>query len=257
LAFKNVSGTDQSDGAIGDRRMRLWRLLVEVEIQNATLRGAITVYASKQESAEKLATISFIDNLRRIGIWAGITNDEEPFEVETDKKDGKGKPIVKTEMQPVTKYMAPYYNHVKIIEVLELNDAYALTYPPDELEHAIKTRQALSEDSQPKRRTTNEVALAKREQKQKTLVKKEQKQEKVVAKETNKVDKQEMLKRVCVYFCSDTPKKIKDAAVELDIQYQKVRYSLFLIRDNGHNEQKYKLVETEIDGSKAFQLVKE
>jgi len=84
---------------------------------------------------------------------------------------------------------------------------------------------------------------------------KSQEKPKVEEKQKSSVAKEEMLVNVLAYFLGE-PKKIKDAAIALDLQYQKVRYSLFLIRDRGLNGDTYNLVETEIDGSKAFQLQK-
>ena len=63
-----------------------------------------------------------------------------------------------------------------------------------------------------------------------------------------------LLDKVVEYFSE--PRKMTEAAKTLGMQYQKVRYCLMLVKDKGFKDAKYDLVETTIDESKAFQLVK-
>lgn len=253
--FKNISGASQYS-IPADNTVRYWKVLVEVSLQGNCIRGAVTVRTAYQEKAEKLAKITFINGLRQLGIWVDTTNIEEPFEVDTDEKDDKGAPIKKTELRPVIKYLAPNYDHVKVVDYVNLTD-YDLTYSEEELNRAEETRKIIEKNSPgKKRRTTNEVAADNRKKKMSQIEKQEKQQEKIESKQKSSVAKEEMFANVLAYFLSETPKKIKDAAIALDLQYQKVRYSLFLIRDKGLNGETYELVETEIDGSKAFQLKK-
>jgi len=253
--FKHITWPGQSHIAVGNRTMRLWNILVEAEIQGVKIRGAITVHAGLQEKAEKLAVITFINDLRRIGVWAEAVKVEEPFEVDTGKKNDKGEIITKTEMRTITKYMAPDFNHVKAIDVLALHD-YDLTYSNNELIEAAEISKNFGAKSKPRKRTSGEVALDERKKKQKMLAKKEKQLAREKAKKQNAMEKEEMLNKVLEYFSTDKPRKIKDASNDLLLQYQKVRYSLFLIRDKGHNGNSYELVEDEIDGNKAFRLIK-
>jgi hypothetical protein len=252
--FKNVSGATQYSIPT-DNTVRYWKVLVEISLQGNCIRGAITVRTAAQEKAKKLAEITFINGLRQLGIWADTVKVDEPFEIETDEKDEKGAPIKKTELRPVIKYLAPDYDHVNVIDYVNLTD-YDLMYAEAELNHAEEARKVIEKNSPgKKRRTTNEVAADNRKKKMSQLEKQEKQQAKVEEKQKSSVAKEEMLVNVLAYFLGE-PKKIKDAAIALDLQYQKVRYSLFLIRDRGLNGDTYNLVETEIDGSKAFQLQK-
>ena len=64
-----------------------------------------------------------------------------------------------------------------------------------------------------------------------------------------------ILERVIEHFSE--PRKMTEASkdVSLGLQYQKIRYALFLIRDKGFKDTKYDLIESEVDECKAFQLV--
>ncbi len=250
--YKSITGTTELNNSTGEHQMRLWIVLVESKIQDVTIRGTVHAHAMSQESAERLAVNTTINGLRQLGVWAETTEVEETFEIESDKKDDKGQLIMENETRKVTKYMAPYYNHVQAVDILDNND-YSLSYSDEELEEANVVRKYIKSNST-KRRTSGQVALAERKKKQKQLEQKEEKQVKEEARKKNDLKKEEVFAKVLQYF-SGEPKKIKDASNDLEIQYQKVRYALFLIRAKGYNNQSFELKETEIDESKAFQLI--
>lgn len=253
--FKNVASIGFADNAVGDRSMRHRRLLLEVELQDNTFRGALTVCASTQQAAEKLAIQTVLNNLRRCGIWASEETVKESYEEKTDKKDKNGKPITVKKTREVQKFMAPYYPHIKIIDSLELNE-YDLSFSGEELEEMSEERAEVKKTTKQRRRTSNEAALAKRKAHEKRLAQQEKQQTQEATKVQNTLAKEDLLKTILEYFSSGDARKIKDASTELAIQYQKVRYSLFLLRDNGLNGQKYNLVETVIGGHKAYHLTK-
>lgn len=250
--FKSITGIEEpQETAVGDSRMRPWNVLAEIEIQGVKIQGTIVARVSSQENAEDMAKIQFVNAMRRIGAWATTKKVEESFEVETDKKDDKGKPIIKTETRSITKYLAPDKSNVTIIKILPMNDR-DLTYSDEELDYSSKVRN-MESSTTTKRRTSGQKALAERKKKQKQLEKKEEAQ---LAKETKRkssIDKEELFQKVIAYF--DKPKKVKDASNDLQVQYQKVRYALFFLKDKGFNGQIFELKESEIDGNKAFQLI--
>ena len=215
--------------------MQSWNVLVEAEIQGVKIQGAITVRAARQESAEKLARQTFINRIRGAGVWAYTEEVDEPYEVEIEgPKDKNGKPTKKKEIKykKVIRYHAPYWNHVKVIKILEY-DSHSLTFPQEELDEAARYDASSSITRPKKRRTSNEAALHKRKKKQVSIEKKEKTLEKTQRVEQNKVDKEKLLKVVEAYFIGDDPKIIKVAASELEQTYQRGRYALFQIKDKG------------------------
>lgn len=239
-------------------RRRDWTVLVEVTIQGVKIRGTITCYVDTEELAKELACRSILNSLRRAGVWADTDEIDEPYEVEVegpkDKKTGKPTKKKETKFKKVTQYHAPYWDHVKAIDIIE-SGYRKLTYSTEELE-ANAQENAGTSMPRTKRRTTSEVALNKRKKKQTSLAKKEEQVEKKKKVEVNKQSKDELLRAVEAYFTGDDAKIIKVAASELNQTYQRVRYALFQIKDKGYNGVEYDLVQTEVDGSKAFRLVK-
>ncbi|KKL82695.1 hypothetical protein LCGC14_1982170 [marine sediment metagenome] len=242
----------------GETRMRPWNILVEATIQEVKFQGTITCHANNEESARKLARMSFINQLRGAGIWTHSDEINEPYEVEVEgPKDKKtGKPTKKKEIKhkKVTRYHAPTWTHVKVLDIIDLNSR-DFTFPQEELEEAaLIASGGISLKS--RRRSIGEVAIAKRKKKVQSIDKKEKQQEKQSRAEANKQSKEELLQVVEAYFVSENAKVIKIAAGELDQTYQRVRYALFQIKDKGYKGAKYDLIQTEIDGSKAFRLEK-
>lgn len=242
----------------GELRMRPWNVLVEASIQGVKVQGTITCHTGNEESAKKLARMTFINQLRKVGIWAHIDEIDEPYEIETDgpvdKKTGKVTKKKEIKYKKVTRYLAPYWEHVKASAILDL-DERDLTFPMEELEKTAIDDADISM-SRTKRRTTPEVALAKREKKQAQLSKKEEQLEKAAESEIKKQNKIELFQIVESYFSGSDAKSIKVAADELGQIYQNIRWALFKIKNNGYNGMKYDLIETEIKGKKAFRLVK-
>lgn len=233
--------------------MKPWNVLVEATIQGVKLQGTITCMTGTEDSAKKLACMTFISQLREVGVWTHIDEIDEPYEVITEgPKDDKGKSTKQKEIKykKVTRYHAPHWDHVEAIEIIE-NNSRDLTFPIEEFEAANAI------PSPRKRRTTNEAALVKRNKKQASIEKKDQQLAKKDKAATNKQNKVELLQCVEAYFTGDNAKVIKDATSELTQTYQRIRYALFQIKDNGYNGVKYDLIQTEIDGSKAFRLRKE
>jgi len=245
---------------IGNGHMKQLNVLVEATVQGVKIRGAITCQARDEEAAKNLACQTFITQLRRAGVWSHTDVIDEPYEIEVegpkDKKSGKSTKKKETKYKKITQYHAPYWNNIKVIDIIELNSR-DLTFSPGELEEAARYENGGILGTIKKRRTPNQAALAKRNQKQSTLAKKEKQLEKKKKAESNKQSKEELLRSVEEYFTGNTPKIIKNATNELAQTYQRVRYALFQIKDNGYNGVKYELIQTEIDGSKAFRLVKE
>ena len=242
---------------IGDVRMRSWNILVGATIQGAKIQGTITVRHTNEEAAKRLARMTFINQLRGAGIWAYTNKVDEPYEVEVEglkDKTGKSTKKVETKYKEITRYHAPYWDHVEAIGLIE-NDSRDLTFPAEELEEAARFAAGIVAPK-PKRRTAGETALNGRKKKQSSIVKKEKQLEKKQRAEANKQSKEELLQVVEEYFTSDSAKIIKDAAGELNQTYQRIRYALFQIKDNGYNGVEYDLISTEIDGSKAFRLEK-
>ena len=198
-----------------------------------------------------------INQLRGAGIWAYTDEINEPYKVEVEgPKDKTGKPTKKeeTKYRKITRYHAPYWDHVKVIEVIDLNSC-DLTFNTEELEEAARFAAGIVAPK-PKRKTTGEAALNERKKKQSSIAKKEKQLEKKQKAEANKQSKEELLQVVEEYFTGDSAKIIKDAVGELNQTYQRIRYALFQIKDNGHNGVEYDLIQTEIDDNKAFRLVK-
>jgi len=241
----------------GEPRKQRWNVLVEAEIQGAKIQGTIVAHSDKKESAEKLACQHFINQLRGAGIWTSTDIVDEPYTIITEgPKDKNGKPTEKTEIKhrKVAKYYAPYWDHVKVLEVLEELDERDLTFSQEELEEDALAKGLLP--TRKKRRTTGEVALDEREKKQKKMKLQEASHVKKRQAEQNKASKEELLKVVEAYFTSNTPKVIKTASGELNQTYQRIRYALFQIKDKGYNDVKYDLIQSEVDGNKAFCLKK-
>jgi hypothetical protein len=241
----------------GEPRKQRWNILVEAEIQGAKIQGTIVAHSDKKESAEKLACQHFINQLRGAGIWTSTEVVDEPYTIIVEgPKDKDGKPTEKTETKnkKVTKYFAPYWSHVKALEVLKELDERDLTFSQEELEEDALAKGLLP--TRKKRRTSGEVALDEREKKQEKLKFQEASHVKKRQAEQNKASKEELLKVVEAYFTSDTPKVIKTAVGKLNQTYQRIRYALFQIKDKGYNNVKYDLIQTEIDGDKAFRLKK-
>ena len=241
----------------GDIRMKPWHVLIEATIQGVKIQGAITCRTSNEGSARRLACMTFINQLRRAGVWTHSDEINEPYEVEVDgpkdKKTGKPTKKKETKYKKVTRYHAPEWSHVEVIDILESNSR-DFTFPMAELEEA-----ALYESGGPaikKRRTTGEVALKKRKEKMTTVAKKEKQQEKKARAEANKQSKDALMKVVEAHFTGEDVKIIKVAAGELKQTYQRVRYALFQIKDKGYNGAEYDLIQTEINDSKAFRLKK-
>lgn len=234
--FKNITGTTIHDLTTGSLDRRPWDVCLEADIQGTSIRGAVTAHAANQEDAEKLAIIAFINNLRRAGIWARSSQEE--------KDEGQ-----------ITVYHAPDYSHIRVIGVSN-NGQYNLVYPEEELSSAARKNRALKESTKPKRRTSGQKALADRKKKQAHLDQKEKRQRKAEIKGQRAQEKQKMLQQVLQHFLGDDLKQIKAAADALEIQYQKVRYSLFYLRDNGFNKNTFDLIEGNVDGKKAFKLRK-
>ena len=242
----------------GDIRMKSWNVLIETIIQGAKIQGTITCHTTSEESAKKLAVQTFINQLRRAGIWAYINKVDEPYEVEVEegsKDKATGKPTKKKEIRyrKITKYYAPYEDHVKVIEIIDLNSR-DLTFPVEELEEAIHYARGISAPK-PKRKTTGEATLNGRKKKQTLIVKKEKQFEKKQKAEANKQSKEELLRVVEEYFTCDEAKIIKVAAGELNQTYQRVRYALFQIKDKGYNNTEYDLIQSKVDDSTAFRLI--
>ena len=241
----------------GDVRMRPWNIFIEASIQGAKIQGTITCHSSNEESAKKCARMAFINHLRRAGIWTHTDEIDEPYEVEVegpkDKKTGKPTKKKETKYKKITRYHAPYWDHIKVVEVIE-NGSRDLTFPTEELEEAANYARGISAPK-PKRRTTGETALNGRKKKQSLITKKEKQLEKKQKVEANKQSKDELLRVVEAYFTGSEAKIIKEATDELNQTYQRIRYALFQIKEKGYNGTKYDLIQTEIDGSKAFRLL--
>jgi len=236
----------------GDTSMRKWTILIEAIIQNAPIRGTVTCYTSNERSAKKLACTTFINQLRRAGIWAYKNEVDESYEVEIVSSKNKKSKKTEIKHKKITKYYAPYWNHVQVIDIVK-HGAYDFTFPIEELENA-----AIQINGTPtKRKSTNETILNKRKKKQTLLEKKEvatKKKEKAVVNVQNRND---LFKAVEKCFTEKGAKIIKTAAIDLSQTYQRIRYALFQIAGKGYNGATYKLIQTEIDGNKAFQLVKQ
>jgi len=245
---------------VASATMRSWNILVEATIQGAKIQGTITCHSSSENSAKRLACLTFINQLRRAGIWASADEVDESYEVESagpkDKKTGKSTVKVEIKHKKVTKYIAPYWNHVKAIEIIASNSR-DFTFSIEELEEAALEAKGMAKTKRHKRRTSGDVALAKRAaNKQKVAAKQEALDKKKKKAVTNKQNKIDLLRAVEKYFTAGTAKVIKDAVKDLSQTYQRIRYALFQIKDNGYNGAKYNLIETKIDGNKAFQLKK-
>ena len=242
----------------GDVRMRPWNILVEASIQGAKIQGTITCHTSNEESAKKCARMAFINHLRRAGVWAYTDEIDEPYEVEVDgpkdKKTGKPTKKKETKYKKITRYHAPDWDHIKVVEVIEYGSR-DLTFPTEELEEAVSYARGIS-TPKPKRKTPGEAVLNGRKKKQSSIAKKEKQLEKKQKAEANKQSKDELLRVVEAYFTGGVAKIIKDAAGELNQTYQRIRYALFQIKDKGYNSVEYDLTQTEINGSAAFRLVK-
>ena len=222
----------------------LWHIIVEADIQGASIQGKISCHATTKDMAAKLARQTFIKYLRNSGVWAGIE------EVELPDEEDKEKTI------QVTQYVAPYWNHVKVLKFVTHGD-YSFTYCAEELEKNARDRNGVPvPTAAKKRRTSGEVAIVKRKQKQKQLDHKEKKVEQQQKAVTNKQSKEDLLRTVEKHFTVDTAQVIKEAAIALDETYQRVRYALFQIRDKGYDSVEYALEQTKIDGSTAFRLIK-
>lgn len=243
---------------VGNICMKPWNVLIEATIQGIKIQGTITCHTTNEESAKKCASMTFINHLRRAGIWAYVDEIDEPYEVEVeglkDKKTGKPTKKEETLYRKIIKYHAPYWDHIKVIEVIDLNSR-DLTFPIEELEKAADYTRGISAPK-PKRKTAGEAALNGRKKKQALVVKKEKQLEKKKKAEVNKQSKEELLRVVEAFFTGDEAKIIKEATDELDQTYQRIRYALFQIKDKGYNDIEYDLIQTEIDGSKAFRLMK-
>ena len=242
---------------VGDIRMRSREVLVEATVQGVKIRGTVTCYTANEVSAKRLACMTFINHLRKIGVWTHIDEIDEPYKVEVDgpkdKKTGKLTKKEEIKYKKVTRYHAPSWDHVKAIEIID--DPRNFTFPMEELEEAARFNTCTTMPK-PKRRTSGEVALKQRTKNQAIIVKKEKQLEKKKKVEANKQSKDERLRVVESHFTANGAKVIKVAAGELNQTYQRVRYALFQIKDKGYNGVKYNLIQTEIDGNKAFQLVK-
>lgn len=230
----------------GDVSMKSWNMLVEATIQKIKIRGAITCHSASEESAKRLARMTFINHLRGAGIWAYTNEVDESYKVE-DKKE-------ETKHRKITQYHAPYWDHVEVIEIIE-NGSRDFTFPVEELEETARLAAGIVA-IKPKRRTTGNVVLNGRKKKQSLIVKKEKQLEKKQKVEANKQSKEELLQVVEGYFTGSIAKIIKDAVGELNQTYQRIRYALFQIKEKGYNNTEYDLIQTEIKGSKAFRLTK-
>lgn len=239
--------------------MKPWNVLVEATIQDVKFQGSVTCHTANEESARKLACMTFINQLRKVGIWTHSEEVDEPYVVDVegpkDKKTGKPTKKSETKYKKVVKYYAPCWDHVKVIDILEAGSR-DLTFSQAELEEAAMIANGGSYTKKPKRRSTSDTVLADRKKKIKSSDKKTVAIEKKAKAAANKQSKDELMKVVEAYFLGDEAKVIKVAAGELDQTYQRVRYALFQIKDKGYNDAKYTLVQTEIDGSKAFRLEK-
>lgn len=217
--------------------MRPWNVLIEATVQGSKIRGTITCHSGSESKARDLARMTFINQLRRAGVWAYSTEEEE------EKESSK---VVK-----VTKYYAPYWDHVKVVDIIDLNSR-DLSFSMEELEDAALMASPMRKPK--KRRSSAQVVTDKREEHQKVVKKKEAQVEKKKKSAANKQAKIELMQVVKEYFTGKEAKVIKTAVKELDRTYQRIRYALFQIRDNGYNNIEYTLIETKIDGNKAFQL---
>ncbi len=243
----------------GDARMKPWNILVEATIQEVKIQGTITCRTADEKSAKRLACMTFINQLRNAGIWTHSDEIDEPYEVEIDgpKDKATGKPTKKkeTKFKKITKYYAPSWDHVKVIEIIDCNSR-DLTFPIEELEDDARSVNGTLTSHTIKRRTTSEVVLDKRKKKQVSVAKKEEQLDKKKKVEANKQSKEELMRVVEAYFTGKSAKVIKVAAGELNQTYQRVRYALFQIKDKGYNGIEYDLIQTEIDDSKAFRLLR-
>ena len=241
---------------IGDMNMQPWSILIEATIQEVKFKGVITVRHTNEEAAKRFACMTFINQLRRAGIWTYTDEIDEPYEVEgegpKDKKTGKSTKKKETKYKKVSRYHAPYWDHVKAIKVIEYGSR-DLTFPVEELEKAADYARGISAPK-PKRKTAGAAALNGRKKKQSSIAKKEKQLEKKQKAEANKQSKDELLQVVEAYFTGSEAKIIKEATNELNQTYQRIRYALYQIKDNGYNGVKYDLIQTEINGSKAFRL---
>ena len=236
--------------------MKPWNILVEADIQGAKIQGTLTCHSASEESAKRMARKTFINQLRRAGIWSHIDEINAAYEVEIpnvkDKKTGKSIKKTETKYKKITQYHAPYWEHVRVLEIIEPKSR-DLTFPVAELEEAAKVSNG---SFTKKRRSTTEVTLDKRKKRQGVLKKKDDQLKKKEKIESNKQNKDDLLRTVAMYFTGDDAKMIKSATDMLAQTYQRIRYALFQIKDKGYNGSKYDLVQTDIDGSKAFRLVK-
>lgn len=225
------------------RGMRPWNVLLEATIQGAKFQGTITCHAMSEDAAKRLAQMTFINLLRQAGVWASQDTIEESYEKKVNKKT-----VYKT--RKVIQYKAPTWDHVKALEIIDVNEK-DLTFPLSELEEQFTPKR--------KRRTSQQVTLEKRKKKQAKISKTKTKSKKFNTTSINtttiKLSKDDLLQAVAKYFTE--PKVIKDASKTIGQTYQRIRYALFLIKDNGLNDKRYKLKESSINGHKAYQLIKE
>ena len=196
--------------------MKPWNCLLSAEIQGQTIQCTITVHSAFQDKAERLARISYINLLRRMGAWAEVTQDK-------DEEDNE-----------FNVYHAPGMEHVKFIEFVEMRER-DLTFPPEEL--APKFVKGSKGGEKPKRKTSGEAALDK----------------KVTTLKKLKV-KGDKLQPVLDYF--KEPNTLKDAAKVLGVAYQVVRYRVQQITDKGVGADRYELIESQDAGMKTIQLKK-
>ena len=204
--------------------MRERCFLYEVVIQGTSIQGMFICKTKDLQSAEKLLRATIFRSLQNMGTWKS--------------KDDEGTPL------------GVCRDDVNIIKELNIEEHKFPYYPVEELRQWI-----IPPPEKKKRKTSNEVVLNKRKKHQKQLEKKEENIDLKKKIATNAAEKAEIMQQVHDYFLGE-PKQVKAAVKDLKLQYQKIRYNLHLIRDKGYNGVEYDLQASEIDGNKAFCLVK-
>jgi len=210
----------------------MYRFLWEVTVQGAAVQGMYICKSNSRTEAEKMMKTAVFRHFQFLGTWKTV--DEE-------SKVPLG--VCRSDVRTVKELDADEFSHPH--------------YPVGELYPAEIYGDDILSSNKRKRRTSNEVALDKRKAKRKKIEEREEKkkEKKERKKRSASIDRKEALQKVLDYFSSE-PKQMTQATKDLQLQYQKVRYFLFLIRDKGFNGNDYELKESQIDNNKAFQLVK-
>jgi hypothetical protein len=119
---------------------------------------------------------------------------------------------------------------------------------------AIKTGICVQQDIMPD--SSSEVVSKNSKSSKETKVEKAAKAPKAPkASKGSETEIAEFTQKIIDYF-SVKPRKMTEAAKDLGIQYQKIRYTIMNVKQHGFNLDRFNLSQSEIEGKTAFQLIK-